>query len=81
MATERQANKARDLHADFLVRHGAHAISVEPGDAHGKSGFVVVAHVAAAGKHSIPRTLSGKLAGKTFEVPVIARETEKFRPE
>jgi hypothetical protein len=81
VATEEQANKARDMHSDLLVERGAHAIGVESGRSHGKSGFVVVAHVAPDETHDIPSTLTARIAGKTVEVPVVTKQSGRFRPE
>jgi hypothetical protein len=81
MASEKQANKARELHSDFLVKRGAHAIGVADGQAYGKQGFVVVAHVDPATKAKIPDKLKGELDGKPFEVDVVTKKSEPFAPE
>lgn len=81
MATEAQADKARKVHSDLLVQRGAHGIEVASGRDYGKSGFVVVAHVAPSEKHDIPSSLTTKLAGKTFDVPVVTKRTQRFRPD
>jgi hypothetical protein len=81
MASEKQANKARELHSDLLVKQGAHAIGVAQGQQYGRRGFVVVAHVAPGKSHKIPEKLKGDLDGKPFEVDVVTEVTEPFRPE
>jgi len=81
MASEKQANKARDLYSDLLVKCGAHAIGVTDGQPYGKHGFVVVAHVAPHTSHKIPKKLKGELDGKLFEVDVVTKASEPFAPE
>ena len=77
MATEEQANKARNKYSDTLVKRGAHAIGVDKG----KTGYVVVAHVAPDEKHDVPDKLSFKAGNEVVEVPVVKKLTERFRPE
>ena len=81
MASEKQANKARELHSDLLVKQGAHAIGVAQGRQYGKRGFVVVAHVAPGTGRKMPEKLKGSLHGKPFEVDVVTEASEPFRPE
>jgi hypothetical protein len=80
-ATERQANDARNQHADELVAKGAHAIGVEPGDKHGCSGFVVVAYVNKSFKGRLPDNLSLTKSRSGKSVPLIVRKEESFKPE
>jgi hypothetical protein len=77
VATEEQANKARNKHADALVKGGAHAVGIDKKGA----GFVVVAHVAPNEKHDVPDTLSYRAGKKMIEVPVVKKLTERFEPE
>jgi hypothetical protein len=81
MASEKQANKARELYSDLLVKRGAHAIGVADGQPYGKRGFVVVVHVAPHTSHKIPNKLKGDLDGKPFEVDVVTVTSEPFAPE
>ncbi len=81
MASEKQANKARELHSDLLVKRGAHAVGVAEGEIYGKSGFVVVAHVAPNSRQKMPDKLKGDLNGKPFEVDVVTEASEPFTPE
>ena len=81
MASEKQANKARELYSDLLVKRGAHAIGIADGQPYGKSGFVVVAYVAPHTKPKIPNKLKGVLDGKPFEVDVVTEVTDPFAPE
>jgi hypothetical protein len=81
MASEQQANKARELHSDLLVKRGAHAIGVAEGKPYGKRGFVVVAHVAPDTGKKMPDKLKGEINGKPFEVDVVTKASEPFAPE
>lgn len=81
MASEKQANKARELHSNLLAKRGAHAIGVTDGRPYGKRGFVVVAHVAPHTSHKIPDKLKGDLDGKPFEVDVVTKASDPFVPE
>jgi hypothetical protein len=81
MASEKQAKKAREIHSDLLVKHGAHAIGVAKGQQYGKPGFVVVAHVTPGTSKRMPDKLKGHLDGKPFEVDVVTEASEPFRPE
>jgi hypothetical protein len=81
MASEKQANKARELYSDLLVKLGAHAIGVVDGQPYGKSGFVIVVYVATHTRPKIPNKLKGDLDGKPFEVDVVTEVTEPFAPE
>jgi hypothetical protein len=81
MASEKQANKARELYSDLLVKRGAHAIGVADGQPYGKCGFVVVVHVAPHTSPKIPDKLKCDLDGKSFEVDVVTEITEPFAPE
>ena len=81
MASEKQANKARELYSDLLVKRGAHAIGVADGQRYGKSGFVVVVYAASRTSPKIPHKLKGDLDGKPFEVDVVTVVTEPFAPE
>jgi hypothetical protein len=77
VATEDQANKARNKYADKLVEAGAHAIGIDKR----KSGYVIVAHVAPDAPHEVPETLSLKIGKSEVEVPVVTKRTERFQPE
>lgn len=81
MASEHQANTARDLFSRELVKKGAHAIGVEAGKGHGHSGFVVVAYVPPthAGKFPTKLVLPTEHGGS--EVPLITQSAESFTPK
>lgn len=80
MTTERQANLAREQHAGFLRRLGAHAIAVDEVKRKGDTGFAVIAFFAEK-PQDVPRTLEVKSGKKSLEVPLVARVQEKFKPE
>jgi len=81
MANEDDANKARQQHRTDLLRKGVHAIGVEDGKRHGKSGWVVVAHVAPEAKVQLPSTLSYSTQEGTVEVPLVVTRSEPYKPE
>jgi hypothetical protein len=70
MATEQEAEQARDQHAETLIRCGAHAIGVDRGDPYGEPGYVVICYVAPA---RLPGAVSGAPAG---EAPSVLPETK-----
>jgi len=81
VATRKQADLARELHSDQLAKDGAHAIEVAKGAEYGKTGFVVVAHVAPGEKHALPSRLTAKVSGQLFSVDVVAKVSDQFEPE
>lgn len=80
MTTEREANLARERHAEFLRQLGAHAIAVDEVKRKGDTGFAVIAFFQEK-PEGVPRTLEVKSGKKTLEVPLVARVQEKFKPE
>jgi hypothetical protein len=78
MANEDQANKAREQNGRDLMKRGVHAIGVEH---HGKSGWVVVAHVAPEAKLNLPSTLTVATHQGDIDVPLVAVKSEPFKPE
>ena len=81
MATEEEANRARELHADALVKHGAHAVGVASGRPYGKRGFVVVAYVSPGHPHDLPETVTSKIGKSEVDVAVVKKIAERFAPE
>lgn len=80
MASEKEADLAREQHSDFLRNLGAHGITVNEIKRKGEKSFAVVA-LFEEKPDDVPdmlKVLSGK---KTLEVPLVARVTEKFKPE
>jgi hypothetical protein len=81
MASEAEADQARRQHGGDLMRRGAHAIGVEDGRGYGKSGWVVVAHVAPKAKVDLPATLPCAGAQGQVDVPVVPVRSEPFQLE
>ena len=80
MANEKEANLAREQHSDFLRDLGAHGIAVDEVERKGEKSFAVVAFFEQQ-PDSVPETLAVKSGAKTLTVPLVARVTEKFKPE
>lgn len=80
MANEKEANLAREQHADFLRALGAHGITVDEIKRKGEKSFAVIA-LFDDEPEQVPDTLEIKTRNKTLRVPLVARVKEKFRPE
>lgn len=80
MASEKEANLAREKHSDVLRDLGAHAIAVDETRRKGEKTYAVIAYFEKK-PESIPGTLEVKRGNRTLQVPLVARVTEKFRPE
>jgi len=80
MPTEREANLARDQHADYLRRLGAHAIAVDEVKRDGDTAYGVIAFFEEK-PSDVPRHLEVKSGKRTLKVPLVARVQEKFKPE
>ena len=78
MATEKEANRAREQYAELLRERGAHAISVENTDE--PTAFAVIAFFDKKPRN-LPRALKITTRKGTREVPVVARIAERFKPE
>jgi hypothetical protein len=81
MATEDDANKARQQHGRDLMKRGVHAIGVEQGERHGKRGWVVVAQVEPSAKVDLPSSLSCSTKDGEVEVPLVIKRSEPYAPE
>jgi hypothetical protein len=80
MASEEQANLAREQHGDSLREMGAHGITIDEIKRKGEKSFAVVALFENQPK-DVPDALEIKHGKATISVPLVARVTEKFRPE
>lgn len=80
MASEREANLAREQHSDLLRSLGAHAIAVDEVRRKGEKTFAVIAFFEKK-PDGVPSTLEVKSGKRSTEVPLVARVMEKFRPE
>ena len=79
MASEKEADLAREQHSDFLFNLGAHGITIDEVKRKGEKSFAVVA-LFEEKPDEFPDTLKVQHGKKTLEVPVVARVTEKFKP-
>lgn len=80
MATEKEANKAREQHAALLESLGVHAIGVDEIGKKGLKNFGVIAFVEKPNK-KLPtelKILSGK---KEIKVPLVAQISNEFQAE
>ncbi|HEV7797206.1 MAG TPA: hypothetical protein VGO73_03560 [Pyrinomonadaceae bacterium] len=80
MASEKEADQAREQHYDFLRELGAHGITIDEVKRKGEKSFAVVA-LFEQKPEDFPDTLTVQSGKKTLEVPLVARVTEKFKPE
>lgn len=80
MATEKEADMAREQHSDFLLDLGAHGITIDEVKRKGEKSFAVVA-LFEEKPNEFPDTLKVQRGKKTLEVPLVARVTEKFKPQ
>src|SRR5262249_27104531 len=80
MATEREAELAREQHADDLRRLGAHAIAVDEVGQPGDKDYAVMAYFE-NNPTGIPSTLEVKSGKKKLTVPLVARVQQKFTLE
>lgn len=80
MATEKQANKARDEHAELLYSLGVHSIGVDEIGKKGSKNFAVVAFIDKMVK-SLPKELTVHAGSKKVNVPLLTQVKEKFKPE
>lgn len=81
MASEKAANKARELFSDQLFGCGAHGVAVDKVTIEGHETFALIAMVPPSHKKKLPETVSVTVGKKHLSVPVIVRKTEPFKPE
>lgn len=80
MATEKQANLAREQHSDSLLGLGVHSIGVDEIDKEGTKTFAVIAYTEKKSS-DLPSHLEVKSGNKTFRVPLITKLAKPFTPE
>lgn len=81
MASEKEANRARDEHSEYLRRLGAHSIAVyEIGKGGGKS-FAVVAYFSRKPAVPIPLALEVASGRRKLSVPLVAQIMKTPSPE
>jgi hypothetical protein len=79
VTTLREANLARKQHAERLRAMGAHALMVD--QVPGSPGEYAVYASFDRPPARPPKTLEVKSAGKVVQVPLIAQQAQRFRPE
>lgn len=80
MASEREANLAREQYSAFLRGLGAHAIMVDQVKGKGDKTFSVIA-LFQKKPDRVPATLEVKSGKRTVQVPLVARVAPKFKLE
>lgn len=80
MATEKQANIARNKHKDLLDTLGAHSVGVDQVTQQGKKTFAVIAYTEKKGP-KMPEHLEITEKGKSLKVPLVVQVEEKFKLE
>lgn len=81
MASERDANAAREKHAKALEAIGAHAVAVDNIEHEGKRTFGVIAYVSTPPSKPPPETLAVTRGGKTVKVPLRVKTQPRFQAE
>ena len=81
MASEKEANAAREEHSDYLRQLGAHAIAVDEVRRGGEKTFAVIAYCEEEPSGPVPKRLEVKRGRRTAEVPLVVKKMERFKPE
>ncbi|HWT01007.1 MAG TPA: hypothetical protein VN256_12235 [Pyrinomonadaceae bacterium] len=81
MASEKEANRARDEHSDFLRRLGAHSIAVYEIKQGREKNFAVVAYFSREPAVPIPETLEVASGRRKLSVPLVAQIMKMPSPE
>lgn len=71
MASEKEANLAREHHSDFLRKLGAHSIAVDEIKRKGEKGFAVIAFFDRKPTRDVPETLEVRSGKRTMDVPLV----------
>lgn len=80
MATEKEANKARELHQDLLASKGIHSIGVDVIGKKGSKKFGVIAFLEKK-IEDLPTKLTIPKGKKKINVPLVIELSEKFKVE
>jgi hypothetical protein len=80
MASEKEANLAREQHSDYLRDLGAHGIAVDEVQRKGQKSFAVIAFFEEP-PDDLPKKLEVKRGNQTYEVPLLAKVCERFKAE
>jgi hypothetical protein len=81
MASEKEANRARDEHTEYLRRLGAHSIAVDEIKQGGEKSFAVVAFFSQKPTVPIPETLEVTSGRRKLAVPLVAQIMKMPSPE
>jgi hypothetical protein len=81
LASEKEANLARQQHSDSLRRLGAHSIGVDKCKGKEATGFAVIAFFERKPSKTIPQTLETKSGQKTIAVPLVLELMKRPSPE
>lgn len=81
MASEQEANLAREQYSEFLRDLGAHAITVDEIKRKGEKTFGVIALVEEKPDKPVPDNLEVTKGKKTLKVPLAVRVKERYKPE
>ncbi|HEX8843041.1 MAG TPA: hypothetical protein VF791_00145 [Pyrinomonadaceae bacterium] len=81
MASEREANLAREQHSRFLTDLGAHSIAVDEIRRKGEKAFAVIAFFDKNPPKGVPQALEIRVGKRTIEVPLVAEIMKMPTPE
>ena len=81
MATEKQANVAREAVSDQLFELGAHAVAVDVVSKGKPDAFAVIAYVPAGHKAALPKDFTIQRGKQLINVPIVVKRSEPFKPE
>jgi len=81
MASEKTANKARELFSDQLFGSGAHSVAVDKVNIEGEETFALIAMVPPSHKRTLPASVAVTVGDKLLSVPVVVRKTAAYKPE
>lgn len=81
MASEKEANLAREQHSDLLRKLGAHSIGVDEIKRKGEKGFAVIAFFEHQPSKKVPETLEVKGGAQTLAVPLVVEIMKMPSPE
>jgi len=81
MATEKEANLARQQHSNLLRQLGAHSIGVNESKRKGETGYTVIAYFERKPSKTIPQTLEIKSGQRKITVPLSVQIMKRPSPE
>jgi hypothetical protein len=71
VASEKEANSAREHYSDLLRKLGAHSIAVDERKRDGEKSFAVIAFFDRKPSRDIPESLEVKSGKRTVDVPLV----------